>query len=988
MPHRRQRTTRVQRLMMYTADAAKQLQMHRHSHRCKKGDGEGTDQNCDLHMPQPQQQSTQMEPDCIALRRHHDYVVSFMPALLLAEACNNNIRLFCDNAPWRRERWLWEQGGRQGPEPAPQRMEEAAHDAADYFSKYATKAINTDTNTPLFTAANTLAQAAAEQPVRRVLPASDQGRYNLAVAMNRVHGSITYSAPLCALFIMTGEDSWCSHETAVHRYDLFANALLPEAWPDPGAAYQPAAGAGPAGAVPDADVEAAGAADMQADVADMQAPPTEQAQAPGATTAGSDDGGGDDATDTAVTGADAEPQALHWVSSQEDYQFRPRPAMDHLCPYVMTMLYNKGPATAAQQAGTSIRGHALHFTDGHPERTCKVLRRRADPVLPRACTTIPQRPPPDAHPDERQHYAAFILANFTSDRTNRPRLLQAAGQDMWSALQRWEEEEGTKQQARSGGVLLHIVRNLESFASTRARGAQRAQIRREQLRLAQQLVDRGQLNFQVTTAEPHCTDLAAVEAGSDYEEADDGTAATTEEELNSMLEAALQAEVVGSLSSYAQTSRAGFPDDCIPEQRSPTTLTSYRPPDRGTARAIEEACKDAACGTTVAEAVARAQAPRQAATHHAAQGPLPPARIEVFTVEELQKPGTPFADDGQPIYKLMPSPPTVDETCALFRLSADQEAPFQRLAGLLEAAAKGEPHEQVLMLISGPPGTGKSRIITALDWWAFQTGHADAILKTAYSWRAATALSSPASTAQSAATTFGIDTYQGDAVRSGSNVRCHVEAALHPGVVLLVSDEYTFYSAQFLGAVSRSCTAARCMQPARAAAGHAAAAAAKQTLTPPAYGNLSHVLLGDAEQHDPVTGKPLHWRAHAERQGAVRTLMDINAKNPKAAEGRDLFLQHQEVYLLETQHRQTSTPEGRLLQGWCDRLRQPSMTRADVQEFVEFLNSRAVTNVEDYINRTPHVATLRNTVRPDLNYRLSVLLVGRCGIRLQCIRVA
>lgn len=81
--------------------------------------------------------------------------------------------------------------------------------------------------------------------------------------------------------------------------------------------------------------------------------------------------------------------------------------------------------------------------------------------------------------------------------------------------------------------------------------------------------------------------------------------------------------------------------------------------------------------------------------------------------------------------------------------------------------------------------------------------------------------------------------------------------------------------------------------------------------------------------------------------------MEINSDNTQAAEGRGLFLQHKGVYLPETQHCQDD--EGHELQYWCDELRQPRMLRQDVRRFVEFLQSKAITNVEEFVDRIPHL---------------------------------
>ncbi len=74
------------------------------------------------------------------------------------------------------------------------------------------------------------------------------------------------------------------------------------------------------------------------------------------------------------------------------------------------------------------------------------------------------------------------------------------------------------------------------------------------------------------------------------------------------------------------------------------------------------------------------------------------------------------------------------------------------------------------MLLLGEPGTGKSRVLQALQWWALQIGGVDLMAVVAYTWRAALLLGTPDNPACSTSTFFAIDSYAEDKLRTSGLV--------------------------------------------------------------------------------------------------------------------------------------------------------------------------------------------------------------------------
>ena len=84
---------------------------------------------------------------------------------------------------------------------------------------------------------------------------------------------------------------------------------------------------------------------------------------------------------------------------------------------------------------------------------------------------------------------------------------------------------------------------------------------------------------------------------------------------------------------------------------------------------------------------------------------------------------------------------------------------------------------QVRVLLLGEPGTGKSRVLKALQWWALQIGGVDLMVVVAYTWRAALLLGTPDNPACSTSTFFAINSYEDDRLRTSGKVRASVASS-------------------------------------------------------------------------------------------------------------------------------------------------------------------------------------------------------------------
>ncbi|PNW87571.1 hypothetical protein CHLRE_02g140961v5 [Chlamydomonas reinhardtii] len=100
---------------------------------------------------------------------------------------------------------------------------------------------------------------------------------------------------------------------------------------------------------------------------------------------------------------------------------------------------------------------------------------------------------------------------------------------------------------------------------------------------------------------------------------------------------------------------------------------------------------------------------------------------------------------AEPPYVLCPedSQPTPEDTARLWNLSDDQQQAFMLYAQLLLAEAAGVRQPPVCSVLTGKAGSGKSRVLQALLWFAYQHRCESLIALVSYTWRAALHLPQP-----------------------------------------------------------------------------------------------------------------------------------------------------------------------------------------------------------------------------------------------------
>ena len=148
-----------------------------------------------------------------------------------------------------------------------------------------------------------------------------------------------------------------------------------------------------------------------------------------------------------------------------------------------------------------------------------------------------------------------------------------------------------------------------------------------------------------------------------------------------------------------------------------------------------------------------------------------------------------------PPYIRLDVPPTLAQTISLFHLCPEQQFPLKIMVHTLTADAKGEAPEQLLLSILGGAGTGKSEVIKAFLWHAYQHSLHDRIAVTSYTWKAALLVGNEHNPAYSTSTLFGTE-HKHNKVNGGSSKCMNL---LHPGIRFVVHDEISFDSQAHFG---------------------------------------------------------------------------------------------------------------------------------------------------------------------------------------------
>jgi hypothetical protein len=147
--------------------------------------------------------------------------------------------------------------------------------------------------------------------------------------------------------------------------------------------------------------------------------------------------------------------------------------------------------------------------------------------------------------------------------------------------------------------------------------------------------------------------------------------------------------------------------------------------------------------------------------------PLPNSVVAV----EVAAANVAIASGAAPPFILARDAPTEEQTVSLFHLCPEQARPFLlfaraflsekvRAAQRLDGVRVNEPIPQLLLLVTGKAGTGKSECAKAFLWFTFQHRHAHLVGVTSYTWKAALLLGNEHNPGYSTSTFFGINAFQ------------------------------------------------------------------------------------------------------------------------------------------------------------------------------------------------------------------------------------
>jgi hypothetical protein len=307
---------------------------------------------------------------------------------------------------------------------------------------------------------------------------------------------------------------------------------------------------------------------------------------------------------------------------------------------------------------------------------------------------------------------------------------------------------------------------------------------------------------------------------------------------------------------------------------------------------------------------------------------------------------------GPPPDVKLPQAPTIVDTVRLFTLSTEQAFALVQLAEALLEEVQGRLLQQPLrMVLTGEPGTGKSQVLKAFQWFALQHDASHLILVAAYQWRAALQVATAKHPARSTCKAFAINPYD------GTFTDC---SQLLEGVRFVFLDEYSFINSGHLHLISMSIRKA---QGLTAGDGRA-------------FGDMNLAVCGDLCQHKPVGGTPLFTdddSRPASKQLSARDVTGLAAyrmldrvvflqqQQRIAAEDDQLFA-HSRLFISEQQ------PSREAVAAFCDDLNQKVVTPALLQQWAAE-------------GGVPRVVCLRNEIRKHFNYRLGSLHAKQTGVR-------
>jgi hypothetical protein len=534
-------------------------------------------------------------------------------------------------------------------------------------------------------------------------------------------------------------------------------------------------------------------------------------------------------------------------------------------------------------------------------------------------------PAPNATEEERDTYATFVLGILSSDRNTVAANLITGAFTLQQALEAWRQS--ADRWDKEGHVILH---NIQSQAQASVINKHRQHLRRPPQYHRDSSLD-AQDDEQVPFTSVDATDVDTHQGMGDssmhhFNELgdDSSTLPNAFDYMSRPLDDNQHEYVLQALQRIPDVSYGS----CAQQARPSCAITA----SQSSIKTTKMLLKDLSLHVPDANAIVA----QRLVLLEASSPSVIRARLDVLHGTEYV-PARMCDPSNIPMVKLQ-TPPTAQQTVKLFTLAANQAFYFLLRATTLDAVLRGEHAVQLNMILAGEPGTGKSQVIKAFTWYAFQHNATDKLLLTAHDWRAAVNISNELHPPRSTHDAFAVPVAKkGNASNSHRTRQCPAG----PPIQFIDIDEAYTVSADHLYKISAAARRARGMS---------------SEVVDPVFGGAHVSLIGDPAQHDPVLGKPMYCT-------------DVVSGN--ALTGSNIYKDYFTDVVVLTEQQRTPCPKLFYYSRLFMTPQRPS--RAIIATFMEDLNQRVVPDVAELAPLVPKAVVLRNACRAPINARLASL---------------
>ncbi len=446
-----------------------------------------------------------------------------------------------------------------------------------------------------------------------------------------------------------------------------------------------------------------------------------------------------------------------------------------------------GAAAAPATIGDTLLPRTAPFQKDHPLHTSHRAHRYPTPCFPRFLGVLPERPPVDDPDGEAAlTYYAFVIGNFRAHRVNP----LPDGATLRSAYEHFVGVELQQAPKAYREMITMVLTNIQGdHDSKRRRAEQKAQRRAD--RRSKGLAPGGYSSSGEDSdldggrdGELRDARMEVVQEGGGSEDEQDGGAftagaAATLEEVAGYDLGRLRARDMFDLSTRQGNYMYGAVNAALKRPDFPDGFGAH---NRGWNKTGKPDVKQAMDRVWSAQQNAKRNGDDDAMAP-AADGTAPAAGSSLRTERRngclLALVDTPAAGGGLTTTALTPGerppmikmavPPTKEDTISLFTLSEEQAFAFiifidyfeAQTAWLKDKEKNPHPGEPPRVLMVGKPGTGKSQVVHAAQWYVFQHNQPSWFATCSYAWTAALAFSHHAHRSLSTHSMFQLAAHQG-----------------------------------------------------------------------------------------------------------------------------------------------------------------------------------------------------------------------------------